>query len=60
MEVTGGKVLRSFTVEKDESTTEATVVKSAGSDFDDESIRVVKQYPDWEPGKYRGLEAKIK
>ena len=60
MEATGGKVLLSFTVEKDGSINEATVLKSAGADFDNESIRVVKQYPDWESGKYRGLKARVK
>lgn len=59
METSGGKVILSFVIEKDGSISEVKILRSAGTEFDNESIRLVTQYPDWEPGKYRGLKARI-
>lgn len=54
-----GKIILSFIVEKDGSLSDIKVLRSAGEGLDNEAIRVVKAYPDWEPGKYRGRFARI-
>lgn len=54
-----GKIVLTFIIEKDGSISEITVAKSAGEDFDNEAIRLIKNYPDWEPGKYRGRISRI-
>ena len=59
LESIGGKVILSFVIEKDGSISDVKVIRSGGTEFDNESIRVVTEYPDWEPGKYRGLKARV-
>jgi TonB family protein len=59
LEATGGKVILSFVIEKNGSISDVKVLRSAGIEFDTESMRLVKEYPDWEPGKYRGLKARV-
>lgn len=55
----GGKIILTFIVEKDGSISDIKVLRSAGEDLDNEAIRVVKAYPDWEPGNYRGRVARV-
>jgi antitoxin component YwqK of YwqJK toxin-antitoxin module len=54
-----GKIILSFVVEKDGSISDIRILRSAGEGLDNESIRLIKAYPDWEPGKYRGKNARI-
>lgn len=58
-EKTGGKVILSFVIEKNGSISDVKILRSAGKEFDNESIRLVQEYPDWEPGKYRGMKARV-
>ena len=44
-----GKVLVKFTIEKDGSISDITVVKSVHKSLDDEAIRLVKLMPKWQP-----------
>ena len=50
-----GKALIRFVVEKDGSITDVEVARSSGNDLlDQESMRVVKSMPKWNPGKQSG------
>ena len=50
-----GKSLIRFVVEKDGSITDVEVARSSGNDLlDQESLRVVKSMPKWNPGKQSG------
>ena len=49
-----GVVYVQFTVEKDGSITNAKVLKGIGSGCDKEALEVIKNMPDWEPGKKDG------
>ena len=50
-----GKSLIRFVVEKDGSITDVGVMRSSGNDLlDQESLRVVKSMPKWNPGKQSG------
>ena len=50
-----GRSLIGFVVEKDGSITDVEVARSSGNDLlDQESVRVVKSMPKWNPGKQKG------
>ena len=50
-----GKALIRFVVEKDGSITDVELARSSGNDLlDQESLRVVKSMPKWNPGKQAG------
>ena len=49
-----GTVLVSFIINKDGSTSDYKVVKSANADFDLEALRVLKKMPKWKPGEDKG------
>ena len=49
-----GKVIVKFTVEKDGSITNPTVVRGVDKELDKEAIRVVRKMPKWSPGKNNG------
>ena len=55
-----GKVVVSFVVEKDGSTTDFTVVRSVDPDLDNEALRVLKSMPEWKPGKQDGVPVRVK
>ena len=48
-----------FIVEKNGTISDIKVLRSAGEGLDNEAIRLIEAYPDWEPGKYRGRIARI-
>ena len=50
-----GMVVIRFTVERDGSLDEFSIVKSVSPELDAEAIRVVKQMPKWEPGTEDGV-----
>lgn len=50
----GGKIILTFTVEKDGHIDNIKVVKALGYGLDEEAIRVLENYRDWNPGKIRG------
>ncbi|MEK8179421.1 TonB family protein [Flavobacterium buctense] len=54
-----GKIVLSFIVEKNGTISDIKVLKSAGEELDNEAIRLIESYPDWEPGKYRGRIVRV-
>jgi periplasmic protein TonB len=54
-----GKVFLNFTVDKDGSVTNIQVIRGIGSGCDEESIRILKKIPKWNPGKQRGRAVKV-
>ncbi|MDD2436402.1 MAG: TonB family protein [Massilibacteroides sp.] len=55
-----GRVIASFVVEKDGSTTDPVVVRAVDPSLDAEAIRVISLFPKWEPGKQRGQAVRVK
>lgn len=55
-----GRVVISFMVEKDGSITDAKIVKSLDSTFDQAALRAVKAMPKWIPGTMNGQRVKTK
>ncbi|MBR3855577.1 MAG: TonB family protein [Bacteroidaceae bacterium] len=56
-----GKAFIGFVVEKDGSITDVNVVKSSGNELlDQESVRVVKSMPKWNPGKQSGRAVRVR
>jgi protein TonB len=49
-----GKVWVKFVVHKDGSLTDISVVKSLGTGYDEEAIRLIAAGPAWNPGKQQG------
>lgn len=54
-----GTVYVSFVVEKDGSITDVKVVRDIGAGCGEESMRVVKKMPRWQPGKQRGRPVRV-
>jgi protein TonB len=54
-----GKVTVEFVVRKDGSITDAKVIGSLGSSFDEEALRVVKAMPNWIPGTHNGKAVSV-
>lgn len=50
-----GKVFVEFVVNKDGSLTDFNVVKGIGAGCDEEAVEVLKNAPNWKPGKQRGI-----
>ena len=55
-----GRVVVSFTVKKDGHCEDFEVVKSVDPVLDAEALRVLKEMPNWKPGKQRGKEVNVK
>jgi TonB family protein len=55
-----GRVILSFSVEKDGGITDITVVRSLSPDLDEEALRVLKKSPNWRPGTWFGIPVKVK
>ena len=55
-----GKVFLSFIIEKDGHLTDITVIRKAGSGFDEESLRVLKLAPAWKPGMQNGQKVRVR
>lgn len=53
-----GKLVLNFIVERDGSISEIIVLKSLGYGIDEEGIRVLQKYSDWETGEYKGLQTR--
>lgn len=53
-----GKILLQFEIDKTGEATNIRVIKGLHEALDQEAIRIVKVYPDWEPGKFRGMAAR--
>ena len=55
-----GRVIFSFVVEKDGSTSDFTVLQTPDKLLADEVERIVKSCPKWEPGTQRGEKVRVK
>lgn len=55
-----GRVILTFTVEKDGTLTDIKVAKSVSPSLDKESVRIVKSMPKWIPGKQNGTKVRVK
>ena len=55
-----GRVFLSFVVETDGSLTDIAVMKGIGAGCDEESIRVMKGAPKWNPGLQRGNAVRVR
>jgi protein TonB len=55
-----GRVFMVFVVEKDGSLTDIQVMKGIGAGCDEESVRVLKGAPKWNPGKQRGNPVRVR
>ncbi len=54
-----GRVIVSFTVDKDGSIQDIRVLRGIGSGADEEAVRVVAQSPKWIPGTINGQPARV-
>jgi protein TonB len=55
-----GKVFVQFVVDKAGNITEVTAVRGIGAGCDEEAVRVIKDSPQWKPGKQRGKSVKVR
>ena len=55
-----GRVVCTFTVERDGSITGVRVAKSVDPSLDKEAVRVVSAMPKWNPGKHKGEVVRVK
>ncbi|MFU8844779.1 MAG: TonB family protein [Bacteroidales bacterium] len=55
-----GRVFVTFVVEKDGSVTNVKVLRGIVGGFDEEAVRVVKQMPDWIPGRHNGETVRVR
>jgi periplasmic protein TonB len=49
-----GRVYVQFIIRKDGAITEVTAIKGIGGGCDEEAVRVIRNSPNWSPGKQRG------
>lgn len=55
-----GKVYVEFVVDKDGSLSDIKILKGIGSGCDEEALRVLKNAPNWKPGKQRGRPVRVR
>lgn len=55
-----GKVFVSFVIEKDGSVTNILLLRGIGGGCDEEAIRVIKNMPNWVPGKQRNIPVRVR
>ncbi|SMD34035.1 outer membrane transport energization protein TonB (TC 2.C.1.1.1) [Reichenbachiella faecimaris] len=55
-----GKVYVQFVIDKNGKLTEVQAIKGIGAGCDEEAVRVIKNAPDWSPGKQRGQPVKVR
>jgi TonB family protein len=55
-----GRVILSFSVEKDGTITDIKVIRSVNPELDEEALRVLRKSPNWIPGTRFGLPVKVK
>lgn len=54
-----GTVFVTFVVEKDGHVTDVRILRGIGGGCDEEAVRVVKNMPNWSPGKQRGKPVRV-
>lgn len=55
-----GKVYVQFVIDKSGKLTDVHAIKGIGAGCDEEAVRVIKNSPDWSPGKQRGRPVKVR
>lgn len=55
-----GRVIVQFIIEKNGSISDVKISRSVNPSFDREALRVVKAMPKWNPGKLKGIPARVK
>ena len=55
-----GRVIVESIIEKDGSMSDVKVIRSVDPSLDREALRVVKAMPKWNPGKLKGIPARVK
>ncbi len=55
----GGKIFINFYIDKKGKATEFKIVRGLGFGLDEEAIRIISNYPEWECGYYRGIGTKF-
>jgi TonB family protein len=51
-----GKIIVSFIIDEGGKITDQKIIKSLGNGLDEEAIRVISSYKNWNPGEQRGLK----
>lgn len=54
-----GRILLTFIINKDGSTDKIKIAKSLDEVLDAEAVELIRGYPEWESGQYRGIGAKV-
>lgn len=54
-----GKIYLTFVIETDGSIVETKIIKGLGYGLDEEAIRILKNYKDWNPGIMRGIPVRV-
>lgn len=54
-----GKMLFTFVIDKNGSVSNIQILKRADEELEEEAIRLIKNYPDWSPGFYRGKPVRV-
>lgn len=57
-EMISGKIVLQFIVNKEGKIEQIEVIKGLNNDLNQEAIRLLKKYPDWEIGEFRGIIVK--
>ena len=55
-----GRVICTFTVERDGSITDVKIIKSIDPSLDKEAVRVLRTMPRWKPGIQKGAPVRVK
>ena len=55
-----GRVVVSFVVNKDGSTTDFRIIRSVDKNLDKEALRVLNGMPKWKPGKQKGVPVRVR
>ncbi|MEP3390044.1 MAG: energy transducer TonB [Reichenbachiella sp.] len=55
-----GKVYVQFVIDKTGKLTDVHAIKGIGAGCDEEAVRVIKNSPDWSPGRQRGRPVKVR
>ncbi|RLD59252.1 MAG: hypothetical protein DRJ05_06685 [Bacteroidetes bacterium] len=54
-----GRVFVTFVVEEDGKLSDVKILKGIGGGCDEEAVRVIKDMPEWEPGKQKGKAVRV-
>lgn len=55
-----GRVLCSFVINEDGSVSDIRIVRGVETSLNEESVRIIKKMPKWEPGREQGKPVKVR